>query len=154
IAVAGVADAAPLDAQGVHALVAGLAGKLAVVARADAAAVVANPALAGAGAEVAFVDLPVAVVVDAVADLGLRRNDRLARRGGATRDTLGDAVGADAMDGRVGDGAGLAAQVAAEAADVEHEVVEVPVVQCAAVAALPGARAGGQVFERDVVRVR
>src|SRR4029079_15579373 len=71
---------------------------------------------------------------------------------------LGDAAGADPL--HVRNGAGLAAVLAGDAADVEDEVVEVAVVAVrrdvglATRAATPARRAGGQVLEGDVVGVR
>ncbi len=102
------------------------------------------------GQSCAFVDHAVAVVVLVVALLG-RRHDGLAAGGRrpAAR-ALGDAARADPH--RVRHRAGIAAEVAGQAADVEDEVVEVAVVL--RVAALPAHRAGRKVFERDVIGLR
>ncbi len=105
---------------------------------------------AGRTQAVALVDHAVAVVVLVVAFLE-RRHDGLAagRRRAAPR-ALGDPARADPHRAR--DRAGIAAEVAGEAAHIEDEVVEVAVVL--RIAALPARRAGRQVLERDVVSLR
>src|SRR6185436_10755540 len=148
--VARLADAVAVLAKavGLVAREAGRAGKFAVVAGVPAHTLRTD--FVRGAQSVAFVDHAVTVVVLVVALLGRRLDGLPALGRHPAGRALGDTARADAH--RAGNRAGIAAQVAREAGDVEDEVVEVAVVL--RVAALPARRAGRQILERDVVGLR
>src|SRR5580698_5369191 len=122
-------------------------GKLAVGAGVDADALAANLAGRAKVGCLRVVDDSVAIVVEAVADLGAGRRVRHAVDRHSTVRALRGAVGADARHHRV---ARDTAALAVETGDVEDEIVEVTVAPVGG----PARGRHREIFVRDVVRAR